>query len=370
MEPITGQPRRIGIQDIADELGISKATVCRALLQRARVAPATRKAVEETAKRLGYQPDPTLRALSKHRWAKQSIERSSYRIALVEINSHRSSLKLNDSDPSAKGALARAKELGLEIDCFAFEEYAKSSRLADVLFHRGYDGVLFNIRGPAENWSFPWEKFSCIALGFDHPAHRLNQVCSDWFNALCVAVEDITRRGYKRPGFLQFHRENASIDLRTKAGTLLWREQLFPSGGKPTAIFEYAPRSLDSESDAYTSQRDQFAKWFEKEKPDVIIDGGYHAYWWLKDLGYTMPEHIGYLRLRHSDNAAPSFANGVDHKLLQQGRWAIDLLYNMVQLNMRGICDDPIRITVKCEPFEGNTLRPPAVAQTSKKANQ
>ncbi|MCC5839357.1 MAG: LacI family DNA-binding transcriptional regulator [Opitutales bacterium] len=357
MEPITTQPQRVTMQDIAESLGLSKATVCRALLQRARVAPATREKVEAAAKKLGYLPDPTLRALSKHRWAKHAAERSSYRIALVEINSHRTNLKGGTEDPSARGAFARAQELGLEMDSFAFEEYAKPSRLGDVLFHRGYDGILFNIRGPALDWKFPWEKFSCLSISFDHPSHRLHQVCSDWFNAVSVAVEDIRSRGYKRPGFLQFRRENPSIDLRTKAAILLWQEELSAGTSSVPRMFEYLPPPAGDEGGFYVQQRGRFAAWLEEEKPDVVIDGGYFGYWWMKDLGIRVPEDIGYLRLRHSVNAPPDFVNGVDHKLTEQGRWGVDLLFNMIQLNLRGISEQPIRITVKCEPFEGRTLR-------------
>jgi DNA-binding LacI/PurR family transcriptional regulator len=357
VEPISRNPERVTIQDVANHLGISKATVCRALLQRSRVAPDTRRKVLEAAEKLGYAPDPTLRALSKHRWAKHTLERSSYRIALVEINSNRTGNKAAAREPTTLGAIGRARELGLELDTFIFEEYSKSSRLGDVLFHRGYEGILFSIRGPVTDWNFPWDKFSCLAISFDHPSHRLHQVCSDWFNAVAVAVEDVLARGYKRPGFLQFQRENPAMDLRTKAAIQLWRNELQETHETIPGVFEYFFRAAE-ESDPYVSQRGNFNAWFEENRPDVVIDGGYLGYWWLKDMGLRMPEDVGYLRLRHTDTAEPSGASGVDHKLAEQGRWGIDLLYNMIQLNIRGLSPEPVRITVKCEPREGNTLQP------------
>lgn len=254
VEPISNQPDRVTIQDIADHLGISKATVCRALLERARVAPKTRERVKEAAEKLGYLPDPTLRALSKHRWAKHAQQRSSYRIAIVEINSMRGNKKISKDDPSSVAAIERAHELGLEIDTFAFEEYAKPSRLGDVLFHRGYEGILFNMRGPVLDWQFPWDKFCCLAIGFDHPTHRLHQVCSDWFNAVSVAVEDVKSRGYTRPGFLQFKRENPSIDLRTKSAMAFWQNELKSGDKEMPSLFEYFS-STESDSNPYVSQR-------------------------------------------------------------------------------------------------------------------
>ncbi len=357
VEPIYNNPERVTIQDIADHLGISKATVCRALLQRARVAPETRKRVTEAAEQLGYTPDPTLRALSKHRWAKHALQRSSYSIALVEINSRRGGKAVSRNEPSSVGAINRARELGLEIETFAFEEYAKPSRLGDVLFHRGYDGILFSIRGPVVDWRFPWDKFSCLAISFDHPSHRLHQVCSDWFNAVAVAVGDVSARGYKRPGFLQFNRENPSIDLRTKAAIHLWRSELEITHGPMPEVFQYVGGAT-GENNPYVLQRNDFERWYETTQPDVVIDGGYFGYWWLKDLGINVPTDAGYLRLRHSETAEPVWCSGVDHKLAEQGRWSIDMLYNMIQLNIRGLSTDPVRITVKCEPHEGKTLRP------------
>lgn len=356
VEPISNQPDRVTIQDIADHLGISKATVCRALLERARVAPKTRERVKEAAEKLGYLPDPTLRALSKHRWAKHAQQRSSYRIAIVEINSMRGNKKISKDDPSSVAAIERAHELGLEIDTFAFEEYAKPSRLGDVLFHRGYEGILFNMRGPVLDWQFPWDKFCCLAIGFDHPTHRLHQVCSDWFNAVSVAVEDVKSRGYKRPGFLQFKRENPSIDLRTKSAMAFWQNELKSGDKEMPSLFEYFS-STESDSNPYVSQREEFKAWFNKNRPDVIIDGGYFGYWWTKDLGLKMPEDVGFTHLRHSITSLQEGANGVDHKLAEQGRWGIDMLYNMIQLNMRGLSPNPVRITVKCEPFAGVSLR-------------
>lgn len=359
MEIFNRTPDRVTIQDVADHLGISKATVCRALLNRARVAEDTRKRVEAAAKELGYKPDPALRALSKHRWGKSFETRDSIRIALVEINQLRTGNNKSFHRESAHaGAFARAAELNIQIEAFAYEDYQKSSRLGDVLFNRGYSGVLFSIRGPAYKWDFPWDKFSCVAVSFDHPSHQLNMVCSDWFNAVCVAVEDIRARGYKRPGFLQYTRDNASIDLRTRAAFKMWSDDLSRDGLEIPPVFDYdSGAGADSDS-VYNRYKDEFLRWYETYQPDVIIDGGYLAYWWLKDAGLEIPDSVGYLRLRHSPTSEPIFANGVDHRLEEQGRWSIDLLSNMSQFNVRGLSAAPVRLTVACTTREGTTLRP------------
>jgi LacI family transcriptional regulator len=364
MEILTRSPERVTVQDIADHLGISKATVSRALTQRPRVAPETRKRVQDAATALGYTPDPTLRALSKHRWASKREERFLYRIAIVEINSlrHRSTAPAR-IDPSIQGASERAAELGIGVELFAYEQYAKAARLGDVLYHRGYNGVLFSIRGPVTDWEFPWEKFSCLAVSFDHPSHRLHQVCSDWFNAVFVAMNDILARGYQRPGIVHFKRDNPSIDQRTLAAFKLWHEDISLRFGQLPPIF-CCDANPGSAGDAYQAYKQPFQHWLTAHQPDVVVDGGAMAYWWMKDAGVRVPDDMGYTRLRHSEFNQPQYANGVDHRLIEQGRWSVDLLYSMMQLNVRGLSDPPIRISVKCRTQEGTTLRPLPPAST------
>jgi DNA-binding LacI/PurR family transcriptional regulator len=51
------------IYDVAREAGVSTATVSRALNDTGQIAPATRKAIEETVERLGYRPNTIARSL-------------------------------------------------------------------------------------------------------------------------------------------------------------------------------------------------------------------------------------------------------------------------------------------------------------------
>ena len=58
---------RVGVQDIADALGVSRGTVDRALHNRPGVHPSTRRRVLRAARRLGYQPNLAARYLSSRK---------------------------------------------------------------------------------------------------------------------------------------------------------------------------------------------------------------------------------------------------------------------------------------------------------------
>src|SRR5260370_7998540 len=63
----TGAPRRTTINDIAKRVGLSKASVSRALNGKQDVDPQTRKRVLKVAEQLGYVPSASARALSNGR---------------------------------------------------------------------------------------------------------------------------------------------------------------------------------------------------------------------------------------------------------------------------------------------------------------
>src|SRR5690554_1647561 len=60
--------RRITIRDVAKAAGYSKSAVSLALRNHPSLPDATKNRIREAAERLGYRPDPTLRALAHYRY--------------------------------------------------------------------------------------------------------------------------------------------------------------------------------------------------------------------------------------------------------------------------------------------------------------
>lgn len=359
MKPVTQADERVTIKDIAERLGISKATVSRALLKRTRVAEATRVKVVETAEAMGYRPDPTLRALSNLRWTQHASKRIRYKIALLNMK-----MDLDKQQPGGyhlkwptnTGTAERAEELGLDLETFDVTESKGLRRFGDVLYHRGFDGVIFSVKCPVGDWCFPYERFPCVAISYDNATHRIHQVTSDWFSAVSIAVQEVLTRGYRRPGFLHYTRGNPSIDQRTWAGMLAGRERVVREFGSAPEIFVYQKESELGER-FYEVNAERFQRWMEREQPDVVIDSAFSGHWWLRDAGVACPSTLGSVRLcRHLEDHREEIS-AVDHNLVQQGRWAVDILYSMVQTGDRGLPLKPVRITVGCEFFCGQTLR-------------
>jgi DNA-binding LacI/PurR family transcriptional regulator len=126
--------------------------------------------------------------------------------------------------------------------------------------------------------------------------------------------------------------------------------------GSAVPIFEYKPEG-EVAGDFYAENLSSFKEWYAAHQPDVLIDGGYLGSWWLADMGLKAPADIGLLILRRPSRKSADKISSIDHHLQEQGRWAVDLLYNMIQTGTRGLPDKVIRITVGCELHVGETLR-------------
>jgi LacI family transcriptional regulator len=359
MDTFVDRPQRVSLEDIAQAIGVSKATVCRALLGRARVSEATRARVKAAAERLGYRPDPTLSALTKHRWAVGAVPRASYQVALIRVlgddAGKRARVSIN-TDSAIEGMRRRCEELGFMLSEWVLEEQHSPQHLGRMLYSRGVDGLLINIEGPVRPWEFPWDHFAAVTLGHDQLFHPSHAVVPDWFRAITMAVEQARQAGYRRVGFASFWRRNPEIDDRLFGAIRLNRARLEEDFGPQPAVFEY-PSAPVAGADIMEIDRERFAAWWRDERPDVVIDTNRIAYWWLRDLGVKLPREVGYITtVGNTSEGDEARLSSVSLRREHQGKTAVELLFNLLQLNQRGLPPHPVRVTVSCGWVAGETL--------------
>jgi LacI family transcriptional regulator len=364
------KPARVTLMDVAREAGVSKPTACRALQGKGRISKETAERIMETAQRLGYQPDPTLSALSRYRWSSSQVPaKTTYSLAIINVlprgvATGHEAIKPNSA---AYHIRQRARELNLIVDEHVLDATTRPAQLSRMLTARGVDGIIFDINGPIFDWDFTWEKFACVTIGFDHDSHRTHAVTSDWFSALRLAVSKALATGYKRIGFANFHRRNPAIDARILGAILVEQARLAESFGPQPALFSY-PVDLNPDKDVFKTDGPAFMEWYRREKPEIIIDTNSFGIWWLRDAGVKPATDVGYITLiAHSPAGEPQWSGTIHQKELQ-GKLAVDLLLNMVQINQKGLADTPLRLTTSCPWVDGVTIGKARAA--SKKATK
>ncbi len=124
---------RTTIRDIAEKLGLGKSTVQRALTGCGSISTRARKRIVEAAAKLGYQPDPLFSILGSR--GRRSLL-SPMKIAYV---CHHEFYAGIDVFTRAKD---RGEALGYKLERMEVEALGAGKRLMDVLYHRGFVGVL------------------------------------------------------------------------------------------------------------------------------------------------------------------------------------------------------------------------------------
>lgn len=103
--------RPVGIKDVAAAAGVSTTTVSHALNGKGRLAPATRRRVQEVAERLGYRPSPMARGLAGGRTGMLALVASGAEDFPVQVGDFDFFLQLMHGATSA--ALRRGHSLTL-----------------------------------------------------------------------------------------------------------------------------------------------------------------------------------------------------------------------------------------------------------------
>ena len=183
--------KRTTIYDIAARLGVSTATVNRALTGKPRVKEETRRLVIQTAEEMGFKPNALARTLARRR----------LRLAAVGFTSFP-----EFHEPFLQGVRTAGEELAdfnMSLDCFEYTEGANDNPeavafLENTLIHiadEGYDGVLVLGR-PVEAFEYLCSKGVCVATVVndieDQSLRRFN-VCYKARVAGSMAAELISR---------------------------------------------------------------------------------------------------------------------------------------------------------------------------------
>lgn len=209
--------KRTTIYDIAIRLGISTATVNRALTGKPRVREETRKKVLQAAEEMGFKPNQLARALA----------RGTIRLAVLGFTSFP-----EFHEPFLRGAREAGEELAdfnVETDYFSFDQGASNTSAADAylvdVLHRiaegGYDGALVLAR---RSEAFELLKsrgvYVASAVNDIDPANRGFYICYNGYVAGRMAAELIYRWLPRRdlPVAIASGWEDMSIHSRMVAG--------------------------------------------------------------------------------------------------------------------------------------------------------
>lgn len=314
------------LSSVARALGVSLMTVSRALRNQPGVSPALRQRVRDTAKEIGYRPDPAIGRLMHHLRHGKEPSALANLCAITDAP---------ENDESAycvrlrKHAAVRARELGYSFSVFrALPGQGGWPALIRVMESRGVEGVLLlPMVDPVEIPPKPWKSFSVVVATSSIISPRFHEVAPNHAANARLLIEHLAASGFQRLGYVgtTLHSERTRDAL---PAALAWHHARL--GLRCTPLL-YSPENPP-----------RLAPWIRRERPDVVIVG--HP----PDLPRFQAELAGAAPPWALANSRPfcTLAPGLDERADLIGEAAVDLLASLVTRGERGVPRIPISLSI------------------------
>lgn len=329
---------------LAASLGVSAATVSRALAGSPLLAPATARRIRAAARVAGYRRNPLVSDVMRRLrvGARTQLKGS---LAYLVFGASRDEWERHLTYVGfLGGAKARAEEFGYRLErIWADAPGMTGARLTDILEARGIAGVLV---GPTPGLpvapQLDWRRVAAVKIGVPFPDLPLPCAVSHHFRGMQRVIVELEKRGYRRLGLvLQEHQH------RKTAG--MWLAPLTQHLRDVARRDRVEPLLLERWSEA------EFGRWVRQARPDVIIGLRSEVVTWLRRLGLRVPTDVGFVHLDRCTEAGGHA--GLDQRAREIGAAAIDLLSQRLLANEVGLPTLAQQLLIESVWADGDTLR-------------
>lgn len=338
-------------KQIAEALGVSSMTVSLALRGHTKISESTRKQVQQMAKKLGYVPDPGLRALADYRSGSRKISSRWNEVALIHNWPSEAMWKESEFYQSWRTELeTAAAERGIRISEFWLGPEGERSRAVfRQLRNRGISGVFVAPLSPDDPepiLSIPRRGFQVVTFGPEHLFPDYHTVQFDFYENLRLAWKVLWERGCRKIGlmYLAFH------GWRTGHAwpAAYYVENLLNPGWHGKC------RPLVLQDDDISLRRQAYLNWIAREKFDAVISSYGRIYEWNQEL--KNPPEVAMVNVRNPHH------QGIDLNLPHMAEIAVELLYMDMQNSLTNRTSPPFRIHVPGKWVDAAKSGPAATA--------
>lgn len=352
------------LREIARESGFALSTVSCALQGRPGVSAANAAQIQEVAQRMGWKRNPLVSAWLTHvRTGKAPTNHG----VLAYVINYEGGANLLFDDPNRyihraywKGAELRARQRGYRLETFDYRALG-GKRLTQILRTRNIHGVVFcPFEKDAPPLEMDWEFFSCAFVGESRPVPPFHCAVNHHFHSITLCIEHLYRLGYRRMGLAIPQGSNHHASGMFLGG--YFYSMHLHLGHQPIAPFVTGV-------DQFTFEN--FSKWYESEKPDVVVALHAVVRSWLTKLNQRIPQDVSYanLDLPPVDDSAVSVKDaGIYQHPEHIGAAAIDLVTAGIDRNERGIPAVPKSSLIESSWVNGASLKVPAKKRSKKRA--
>ncbi|HUL51924.1 MAG TPA: LacI family DNA-binding transcriptional regulator [Opitutaceae bacterium] len=364
----------VTMADVAKQAGVHTTTVSLALRNHPSLPDSTRRRLQTLAEKMGYQPDPALRALIA--WRRQARPRKDAP-TLAYLTHWDTKWGWQKAPAHAQffaGATAKARRLGYKLEHFWLGEPRLSpQRMSGILRTRGINGVIVASCLPGSDGlqAVDWSRFSAVRIDYFPQEPELHTVTNDQRAIIQLAMRRVVAAGYRRIGFVIPSWWDRFSDLAWSAGFLAEQHELPPEGRIPILRFDDGPQGGSVAPTEFRGRlpRKAFEKWLQRYQPEVLISREEFVEPQLTELGLAVPRDIALVEIFLEPDGRTA---GVRQNCDRVGELAVEILAGQLQNYIHGIPTFPTTTLVEGTWFDGSSLPPrrapaPAVARPGRR---
>jgi len=342
------------LADVARVCGLARSTVSNALNGTGTISARTRRRVQETAEKLGYQPNvhaATL-AYSSRRWEN--------RMEVVPVAVLYTGPESFVEQWIERSWLEASFGPGLKF-AFTLRNLDKGfdpRRLSRQLYDRGVQGVVLSrmLKKP-QLQGFDWSRFSVVQdAGRCLPEWPFDQVRHSPANSMRRLLRLALERGYRRPGCVLYTHPEAIDDDEVRLGEALAFNAI---NVKKNPVPPYTASFEDLRPGRrFVRHRAALLAWYREHRPDCVIGFNPAPYHILRYCGVDLPAEAGYLSymLNYSDSENHCIS-GFWEERYEVARECLDRLLFLITRSRKGAPKRRRTIIVEPEFNEGTTIR-------------
>ncbi|MDF3128549.1 LacI family DNA-binding transcriptional regulator [Kiritimatiellaeota bacterium B1221] len=329
----------INQREIAEALGVNQSTVSLALRGSKRVAPALRRKIRDTAKQMGYTPNPSVNAVMARIRSGKKISGQGVIALMIAAKSMKEWYEIETYRIFHQGVIQRGMELGYRVENFFLAAPDMDCENLDkILTARGISGIIF---APPyygnRRLKLNWDHYAAVGIGFGREEQDLNRVVYDSLQSFTTAFHELQKLGYRRIGVI-IHQ---NMIIGSRHGIKWYTAYLDCQNDLPkkNRIPVFPINSPDPPwepwpSDLKEQEFHNFQHWLSKWKPDALLTTIGEEISWLKALNIEVSRDIGVACLALPKNS--SYA-GINEKSDVIGATAIEWVAGQIAQNDLGL---------------------------------
>jgi LacI family transcriptional regulator len=331
------------IRQIAALAEVSKSTAALALQNSPKLSAKTRRKVQAVARKHGYVPDPLTSTLMSHLRIARRSRRNEKLAYLTWWHTPDQWRQPGNESRWFEGARARAESLGYDLEpLWAREPGMSAARLNKVLYTRSIRGaIVAPLPEPKGRLELDLNHLAVAAIGYTVEKPAVHRASHAHPAGMLLSLEQLARLGYKRPGFANLKNQVKRVSYGWLGGYVLHQQSL-PLARRLSPL-------LTREWD-----RDEFVRWLETNRPDVVISNNSAPAQFMTELGYDIPDDIGFVLL---DVQPEDACAGIDQRPPLVGSAAVDLVVAQLLKNEFGAPDPAKTVSIEGVWRDGPTVR-------------